>query len=76
MLDGLSDFFPSLLPVFDIIQLTFLPSAVPVLHPSILFLTNLRRWEMDVESTRLKTKEKIAADAADMDWDDHLAGQQ
>jgi hypothetical protein len=31
---------------------------------------------MDVESTRLKTKEKIAADAADMDWDDHLAGQQ
>ena len=34
----LSDFLPSLLPVIDI-QLTFLSSAVPVLHPSISFLT-------------------------------------
>jgi hypothetical protein len=55
VLDGLSDFLPSLLPLFDI-QLTFSPSAVPVLHPSILVLTKLGlcmcngRWVYSTEN--------------------------
>ena len=45
-----------------------MPLAVPVLHPSILILTKLKRWATTVESTRPKTKEKNAADAADIEW--------
>jgi len=45
-----------------------LDGPVPVLHPSILVLTKLKRWAMNVESTRPKTKRKNATDAADMGW--------
>ena len=63
----LSDFLPSLLPVFDM-QLTFSPSAVPVLHPSVPFLTKLRRRVTGAESTRPKSKEKNTADVARVEW--------
>jgi len=68
VLDGLCDFLPSFLSLSDIKLTFFVPSAVPVLHPSILILTKLKRWATTAESTRPKTKEKNPTDAADIEW--------
>ena len=68
----LSDFLPSLLPVIDI-QLTFLSSAVPVLHPSIPFLTKTETMSNGhrVYSTEDQGEEHCRCGSHGMD--DHLA---
>ena len=44
----------------------FKHQALPVLHPSILVLTKLKRWAMNLESTRPKTVAKNDADTKDI----------
>lgn len=41
---------------------------IPILHPSILILTKLKRWTVNRTSTREKTKTKIATDRADIEY--------
>jgi hypothetical protein len=44
----------------------FRNQAVPVLHPSILVLTKLKRWATNVDSNRPKTVKKNSTDATDI----------
>jgi hypothetical protein len=41
---------------------------VPILHPTILILTKLKRWTVTFCSTRPKTRAKCASDAADLEY--------
>jgi hypothetical protein len=42
--------------------------AIPILHPSILILTKLKRWTQIYQSTRPRTKSKALSDRTDIDF--------